>query len=180
MPDLRSLLAELLSGDEARAEAAVPELIALGAAALPALREAGRSEDADQRWWVVRALAGIAETDAQELATFLKDPQVEVRQAAALGLASHPSESTLPELIARMTVKPLQVLGRPGGTLAPGADADVTVFDPEGRWAVRASEFASKGRSTPFDGWELGGRILLTVLGGEVTYRAEPSVATVR
>ncbi len=87
---------------------------------------------------------------------------------------------TLPELIARMTVKPYEVLGRSGGTLAPGADADVTVFDPSKRWTVRASEFASKGRNTPFEGWELPGRVLLTVVGGRAVYRADLAEATAR
>jgi dihydroorotase len=87
---------------------------------------------------------------------------------------------TLPELIARMTVKPYEVLGRSGGTLAPGADADVTVFDPSKRWTVRASEFASKGRNTPFEGWELPGRVLLTVVAGRAVYRADLAEATAR
>jgi dihydroorotase len=87
---------------------------------------------------------------------------------------------TLPELIARMTVKPYGVLGRSGGTLAPGADADVTVFDPSKRWTVRASEFASKGRNTPFEGWELPGRVLLTVVAGRAVYRADLAEATAR
>jgi dihydroorotase len=87
---------------------------------------------------------------------------------------------TLPELIGRMTVKPYEVLGRSGGTLAPGADADVTVFDPSKRWTVRASEFASKGRNTPFEGWELPGRVLLTVVGGRAVYRADLAEATAR
>ena len=87
---------------------------------------------------------------------------------------------TLPELIARMTVKPYEVLGRGGGTLAPGSDADVTVFDPSRRWTVRASEFASKGRNTPFEGWDLPGQVLLTIVGGRICYRAETSEVTVR
>ncbi len=87
---------------------------------------------------------------------------------------------TLPELIARMTVKPFEVLGRKGGTLAPGADADVTVFDPSRRWTVRATEFASKGRNTPFEGWELPGQVLLTVVGGHIRHRAQVAEATRR
>jgi len=87
---------------------------------------------------------------------------------------------TLPELISRMTVKPYEVLGRRGGTLAPGSDADVTVFDPSRRWVVRASEFASKGRNTPFDGWDLPGQVLFTIVGGRICYRAETSEVTVR
>jgi dihydroorotase len=63
---------------------------------------------------------------------------------------------------------------------AAAADADVTVFDPSYRWTVRASEFASKGRNTPFEGWELPGRILWTLVGGRTAYRAETFEATLR
>jgi len=83
-----------------------------------------------------------------------------------------PNHLTLSELILRLTVNPLRVLGQPGGTLEAGAPADVTVFDPAGRWRVEAAEFASMGRNTPFEGWELPGRVLLTMLGGRVTHRA--------
>ena len=79
---------------------------------------------------------------------------------------------TLPQLIERMTVRPLRVLGRPGGTLSAGSAADITVFDPEARWIVEPAQFASKGRNTPFAGWELPGRVLLTIVGGHVVYRA--------
>jgi len=91
-----------------------------------------------------------------------------------------PGHLTLPELVARMTVEPYRVLGKSGGTLETGADADITVFDPSYRWTVRASEFASKGRNTPFEGWELPGRILWTLVGGRTAYRAETSEATLR
>lgn len=85
-----------------------------------------------------------------------------------------PGHLTLSELLLRMTRNPLEVLGRQGGTLEPGEPADVTVFDPMGRWTVVASESASRSRNTPFDGWELPGRVLVTILGGQVTYR-EPA-----
>ena len=84
-----------------------------------------------------------------------------------------PKHLSLSDLILRMTRRPLEVLGRAGGTLEAGFEADVTVFDPNQQWTVRASDFASKSRNTPFDGWNLSGRILLTVVGGRVTYRAE-------
>jgi len=80
-----------------------------------------------------------------------------------------PKHLSLSDLILRMTRRPLEVLGRAGGTLEAGFDADVTVFDPAQQWTVRASDFASKSRNTPFDGWNLSGRILLTVVGGRVT-----------
>jgi dihydroorotase len=91
-----------------------------------------------------------------------------------------PQYLTLPELILRMTARPYEVLGRHGGTLEPGADADVTVFDPMKPWTVRASEFESKGRNTPFEGWQLPGKVLLTIAGGRVTHRAETSEAALR
>ncbi len=91
-----------------------------------------------------------------------------------------PGHLTLPELITRMSAKPWEVLGRPGGTLAPGVEADVSVFDPGAIWTVRASDFASKGRSTPFEGWDLRGRVRLTIVDGRVVYRAEAWEATAR
>ena len=88
-----------------------------------------------------------------------------------------PKHLTLPELILRMTAKPYEVLGRRGGTLEPGADADVTVFHPSEPWTVRASEFKSKGRNTPFEGWQLPGRVLLTIVGGRIAYREAAEAA---
>jgi dihydroorotase len=87
---------------------------------------------------------------------------------------------SLIELLRRLTVNPMRVLGRPGGTLETDSDADVTVFDPARPWTVRASEFASKGRNTPFEGWELRGQVLLTIVGGRVVHRFEDTPASVR
>jgi dihydroorotase len=84
------------------------------------------------------------------------------------------------ELVERMTVGAYRVLGRPGGTLETGAEADVTVFDPQSRFTVRASEFESKGRNTPFEGWDLPGRVLYTVVGGRIAYQTATSEATLR
>jgi dihydroorotase len=91
-----------------------------------------------------------------------------------------PKHLSMPELILRMTANPLRVLGLPGGTLEAGTPADVTIFDPARRWTVRAAEFASMGRNTPFEGWELKGLVLLTMLGGKVTYRAQPLEVSAR
>jgi hypothetical protein len=99
MSELKVLLADLLSGDENRAEAAVPELIALDEQALPALLDEVHSADADGRWWIVRALAGLAHTRTEDLLPFLDDSASEVRQAAALALSGHPGESAIPGLI---------------------------------------------------------------------------------
>ncbi|MBI5378634.1 MAG: dihydroorotase [Nitrospirae bacterium] len=75
---------------------------------------------------------------------------------------------TLPEMVARLTHLPARVMGIPRGTLAPGAPADVTVFDPKATWRVDAGTFLSKGRNTPFQGWELKGRVVRTIVEGKV------------
>ena len=58
----------------------------------------------------------------------------------------------------------------PGGALAPGSAADVVVFDPETAWTVRPEEFYSKSRNTPFHGWEVKGKAVMTIVGGEVKW----------
>lgn len=123
-------------------------------------------------------------TDIEKDGDFDSAPFGIVGLETALGLylkaLVEPKHLSLGDLILRMTRNPLQVLGREGGTLAAGADADVTVFDPAQRWTVRAAEFASKARNMPFEGWELSGKILITLVGGSVTYRAESLAGSAR
>ena len=76
----------------------------------------------------------------------------------------------LPTLIERMSVAPARAFKLPGGTLRKGAPADVTVIDPGLAWSVRASAFLSKSRNTPFEGWPLVGRAVMTVVGGRVIW----------
>ncbi len=66
---------------------------------------------------------------------------------------------------------PARALGLPGGTLAAGSPADVTLFDPQMRWKVDPQRFASKGRSTPFSGWELVGAPAATIVAGAVVWQ---------
>lgn len=99
MNDLESLLGDLLSGDEIRAEGAVAGLIALDELARPVLLDASRSATNDGRWWIVRALAEMPSIRTVDLVPFLEDPAPEVRQAAALGLGAHPSEAAIPSLV---------------------------------------------------------------------------------
>lgn len=80
----------------------------------------------------------------------------------------------LPELpLARyvelLSVNPARILGVPGGTLAPGSPADVTVFADQ-PWTVDARQFRSKGKNTPFDGMTLPRRALATVVDGAVVF----------
>lgn len=75
---------------------------------------------------------------------------------------------SLNDVIAKMSTVPARILGLPGGTLAVGAPADVSVFDLDAVWTVDPAKGRSKSRNTPFAGWELTGRAAFTVLGGRV------------
>ena len=99
MPVLNELLADLTSGDETRAENAVPGLVGLGEDAFPALRDLLKSTDADQRWWALRTLAQSPQARTEWLLPLLDDSTPEVRQAAALGLCSHPDEAAVKPLV---------------------------------------------------------------------------------
>jgi dihydroorotase len=68
---------------------------------------------------------------------------------------------------------PARVLDLPGGTLAPGAPANVTLFDPERRWVVEAARFESLSRNTPFEGWELVGAPVGTIVEGRVVWKRD-------
>jgi dihydroorotase len=75
--------------------------------------------------------------------------------------------------LAAVTSRAATVLGVEAGTLAPGAAADVCLFDPERHWIVSPSALASQGRNSPFLGLELVGRVAHTVVDGRVVYSAE-------
>jgi HEAT repeat protein len=96
---LQDLLRDLTSGNEARAEKAVPALIEMDEEAIPSLRELTHSSEADHRWWSLRVLAQSPHAQAEWLVPFLNDPAREVRQCAALGLAIKPDESAVQPLV---------------------------------------------------------------------------------
>ena len=73
------------------------------------------------------------------------------------------------QVIEKMSASPARIHGLPGGSLAPGAPADVTVIDPERVWTVPAS-FRSLSRNSPFVGRELTGRAVLTIVDGDVRF----------
>jgi HEAT repeat protein len=96
---LEHLLEALVSGDEARAEAAIPQLVELGETAIPGLVELTKSVDVDTRWWGLRALASTPHSGTDLLVPFLNDPAPEIRQCAALGLAIKADESATEPLV---------------------------------------------------------------------------------
>ncbi|MFH1825819.1 MAG: dihydroorotase [bacterium] len=80
-------------------------------------------------------------------------------------------ELTLKKAIEKMTVGPAKVLGLSKGSLKIGTSADVIIVDPQAEWQVDASQFASKSRNTPFNGWKLKGKVFYTIVGGKVVVR---------
>lgn len=73
--------------------------------------------------------------------------------------------------IRKMSLNPARILGIDKGTLQIGADADITIIDPEARWTVDPSKFRSKSANTPFGGMELIGRADVVIVGGRVKFR---------
>jgi dihydroorotase len=72
--------------------------------------------------------------------------------------------------IERLTAGPARVLGLAGGSLAEGAVADLTMIDLDQRWTVDPESMRSKSRNTPFAGWALRGKAVLTMVGGRVLF----------
>jgi dihydroorotase len=85
----------------------------------------------------------------------------------------HEGVLTVRQLIARMSTNPARILGIPGGTLAPGSPADITLIDPNREWTVDAAQFASKSRNCPFQGWNLKGKAVMTIVGGKIITREQ-------
>jgi dihydroorotase len=83
----------------------------------------------------------------------------------------HAGRITLSRMIELLSVNPARVFNLPGGSLTPGAAADVTVLAPDLRVTVRAAALRSRSKNTPFDGWELRGGVAATIVGGRVVYR---------
>src|SRR5512143_1319040 len=94
-----SLLADLTSGDEERAEAAAQRLAEMGAPVLPALEKLLESDVADHRWWAVRTIGQMSLPRTGLLVRALGDGSSEVRAAAALAVSTHPVEEAAAALV---------------------------------------------------------------------------------
>ena len=77
------------------------------------------------------------------------------------------------EFVRRMSTGPAAVFGLPGGSLAEGAPADVTVIDPHHDWTCQPAGLRSRSRNTPFAGRPMKGRVTLTIVGGRIVYSGE-------
>jgi dihydroorotase len=86
----------------------------------------------------------------------------------------HDGQLTLPTLISKLTCEPAKIIGNKYGklgTLASGASADITLFDPDTNWVVDTRGFASKGKNTPLDGLLLKGKVMATISQGKLVYK---------
>ncbi|MEX2113584.1 MAG: dihydroorotase [Pirellulales bacterium] len=99
----------------------------------------------------------------------------------ALGLVVtrliEPGHLTWPQALEKMTINPARILGIDKGTLRVGADADITIIDPDLQWTVDPAKFQSKSANTPFAGWKLRGKADTVIVGGRVKHRATDDVA---
>ena len=80
---------------------------------------------------------------------------------------------TLGQLVEKMCLNPAKILGLDCGTIQKGHPADVILVDIEHPYKIDKNKFASKGRNTPFDGWEVKGRVLYTLCDGKIIYQEE-------
>ena len=94
---------------------------------------------------------------------------IETMLAAGLRLV-HGGELSLLMLLKAMSTRPAQLLGLPGGTLRPGAPADVIVVDPDAPWVLDPASLKSKCKNTPFDEAKLQGRTVRTIVGGRTVF----------
>ncbi|HXJ86294.1 MAG TPA: dihydroorotase [Candidatus Binatia bacterium] len=77
----------------------------------------------------------------------------------------------LPRIVELFTSGPARVFDLSGrGSLARGSFADVTILDPKKRWTFEAANSRSISRNTPFDGWQLTGKVMATIVGGKIVY----------
>lgn len=95
-----------------------------------------------------------------------------IETALALSLALvREGVLTLPELLRKFTMNPAKLLGLPYGQIAAGKVADLIIFNLDAEWKVDRNSFLSKGKNSPFHGWTLKGKNLLTIVDGKIVYK---------
>ncbi len=126
---------------------------------------------------------GIISSDHQPYATEKKDRELDLVPFGIVGLETllpiciqtliEPGHLTWLQLVRKLTTGPAALLGIQKGTLTPGADADVTIIDPEIAWTIDPANFRSKSRNTPFGGRPVKGRAETVIVSGETRYSVE-------
>jgi dihydroorotase len=95
---------------------------------------------------------------------------LETAVSLSLDRLVHAGLIRLPRLIELLSLNPSRILAVPGGSLAAGAPADITVIAPDLKVRVQAARMRSRSKNTPFDGWELRGGVAATIVGGRTLF----------
>jgi len=85
-----------------------------------------------------------------------------------------PGILSLPQLAEKLSTKPARILNLDKGIIACGKDADLTMVDLDTEFTINVSEFASKSKNSPFDGWKVKGKIIMTIVNGKIVFEASP------
>jgi len=101
---------------------------------------------------------------------------LETALPVVLGVLHRAAGFSLPEVIALLTCKPARLMGLPGGTLAEGAAADITLFDPDETWLYDAKAGFSKSSNSPWHRQNLTGRVKTTIVAGRVVFDGQKIV----
>ena len=105
---------------------------------------------------------------------------LETELALSLMQLYHSKRLSLSDVIAKYTIAPARLLNLKKGTLSVGADADVTIFNPDAEWLFDVTASASKSKNSPFHNWTLKGRVTGTIVNGKKVALPEQSeLATV-
>jgi dihydroorotase len=97
---------------------------------------------------------------------------LETAIALSLDRLFHTGKAGLSQFVAWFTVNPARILSLPGGTLAPGSPADLTLFSLDAEWVYDVNKSPSKSRNTPFDGRHFKGGPAATIVAGNLIWRA--------
>jgi dihydroorotase len=82
----------------------------------------------------------------------------------------HTGRITLKRMVELLSVNPARILGIPGGSLAEGGAADITILDPDRSVTIQAAALRSRSKNTPYDGWQFRGGVATTIVGGRIVY----------
>ena len=120
-------------------------------------------------------LVDVARKTIEKSVEFHKAPNGIIGLETALSLGLNLVDEgilTLTGLIEKMSTNPARILGLENGLIV-GQQADITIIDPEKTYRVNADRFKSLSRNTPFDGWDMKGKTVLTMVGGKIVYQDE-------
>ncbi len=138
-------------------------------------------DDVDELiWGLANNVMDVISTDhaphtaAEKAKGFLKAPFGIVGLETALALTYtylvKTQQLTLAQMVAKMSINPAHVLGIDRGDISVGKAADITIFNPNEEYEIKASDFHGKATNMPYEGMKVYGRVEYTIFGGKITY----------